>query len=79
MRRSVPSLPRHPRRDPHGRGPRGPLLFPGTPGWQSRRERFDQLVADVVDDFQARWPAVSTIEVGIEDVPPSDPAPWEDQ
>ncbi len=77
-RKSSPiSLPVHPRRDPHGRGLRGPLLNPGLPAWRSRREEFDDLVAALVDDFAQHWPAVSTIEFGIEDVPPSDPAPWE--
>ncbi len=54
------------------------MLFPGTPGWTTRREDFDQLVADLVDEFGGRWPAVSSIEFGVEDVPPSDPAEWED-
>ena len=73
-------MPLHarPRRDPHGRGPRGPRLFPGTPAWRTRRERFDELVADQVEDVIRRWPIVSGIEFGIEDVPPSDPAEWED-
>lgn len=54
------------------------MLFPGTPAWRTRRERFDELVADMVEDFIRRWPVVSTIEFAIEDVPPSDPADWED-
>ena len=67
-----------PRRDRHGRGARGPLFLPGLPGWRTRREDFDSLVAHLIEDFGERWPAVATIEFGIEDVPPSDPAPWED-
>lgn len=31
-----------------------------------------------ISDFAARWPAVQTIEFGFQEVPPSDPAPWED-
>lgn len=54
------------------------MLFPGTPAWRTRREKFDELVADMVEDFIRRWPIVSTIEFAIEDVPPSDPADWED-
>lgn len=77
VRRKSPPVPVHPRRDRHDRGLRGPLLYPGLPAWRSRRERFDDLVADLVDEFTQRWPAVSTIEFGVEDVPPSDPAPWE--
>lgn len=68
---------RHPSRDRHGRGPRGPLFFPGTPAWRTRREAFDELVASLIVELTRRWPAVSTIEFGTEDVPPSDPAPWE--
>ncbi|WP_026460053.1 metallopeptidase family protein [Schaalia suimastitidis] len=44
----------------------------------TRREAFDRLVADVVAELTRRWPAVSTIEFAVEDVPPSAPAPWED-
>lgn len=65
-------------RDRHGRGLRGPLFYPGTPAWRTRRERFDDLVVDLVAEIAERWPAVSGIEFGVEDVPPSDPAPWED-
>ena len=64
-------------RDLHGRGPRGPLFLPGIPAWRTRREHFDRLVAQLVASFATRWPAVETIEFGIEEVPPSAPAPWE--
>ncbi|MBJ2328575.1 metallopeptidase family protein [Schaalia cardiffensis] len=74
----MPSLSRHPRRDPHGRGPRGPLFFPGTPAWKTRRENFDALATSLIVDLAKKWPAVYTIEFATEDVPPSDPAPWED-
>ncbi len=36
------------------------------------------MVAQLVEDLQARWPSVASIEFAVEDVPPSDPAPWED-
>lgn len=68
----------HPSRDPHGRGPRGPLYFPGTPQWRTRREIFDAIVGQIVGALSAKWPEVSSIEFATEDVPPSDPAPWED-
>ncbi|MCM3899413.1 metallopeptidase family protein [Kytococcus sedentarius] len=64
-------------RNRHGRGPRGPLFFPGTPAWRTRREDFDLLVKELVSDLIRRWPQVATIEFAVEDVPPSDPAPWE--
>ena len=67
----------HAPRDLHGRGPRGPLFLPGVPAWRTRRERFDHLVAQLVASFATRWPAVESIEFGIEEVPPSSPAPWE--
>lgn len=74
------TVPLHhrPRRDRHGRGPRGPVFVPGVPAWRTRRERFDEMVADLVQDFIRRWPVVSSIEFAMEDVPPSDPAEWED-
>lgn len=67
-----------PRRDRHGRGARGPAFLPGLPAWRTRREEFDQIVANLVDDLSRRWPSVTSIEFAVEDVPPSDPAPWED-
>ena len=69
---------RSPRRDRHGRGARGPLFFPGTPAWRTRRQHFDLLVAETAPEIIGRWPAVGSIEFAVEDVPPSDPAPWED-
>lgn len=48
------------------------------PARRTRRERFEQYVVEAITDFSARWPAVHTIEFAFEDVPPSDPAPWED-
>lgn len=31
-----------------------------------------------MEELTHRWPAVAQIEFATEDVPPSDPAPWED-
>mgnify|MGYP006915348463 CR=1 FL=1 len=72
---SVPSFPRHQNR--HGRGDRGTLLFPALPAWRTRREQFYELVQEALDHFVFRCPEVATIEFGIEEVPPSDPAEWE--
>ncbi|SEJ20637.1 metallopeptidase family protein [Demequina mangrovi] len=67
------------RRDRHGRGLRRPLLPFGAPGHRTRAERFDELVADAVDRLEPRWGDTwGRIEFGTEDVPPSDPTPWED-
>lgn len=76
--RGVMFSTRHPYRDRHGRGMRSPLFFPRTPAWRTRRERFEEVMARVIEDFTRRWPAVATIEFACEDVPPSDPAAWED-
>ena len=65
------------RRDRHGRGLRGPLLPPNLPAWRTRAERFDELVVDAAQDLARRWPPVDQIQFAVEEVPPSDPAPWE--
>jgi len=66
------------RRDRRGRGVRGPLLPPGMPAHRTRAEQFDDLVLDVVEALQRRWgPQLTGTEFAVEDVPPSEPAPWE--
>lgn len=70
-----PTGPR--RRDRHGRGARGPLLFPSLPAWRTRREQFHEEVQSALVELVQREPSVGTIEFGIEEVPPSDPAEWE--
>lgn len=83
MRRTTP-LPRDrssrgPHRDRRGRGLRGPLLPADLPGARSRSERFDDLVLDAVERLERHWRAeLERVEFGVEDVPPSDPAPWEE-
>ncbi|WP_235931556.1 MULTISPECIES: metallopeptidase family protein [Actinomyces] len=65
------------RRDRHGRGLRGPMLPPYLPAWRTRAERFDELVASTADALARRVPQVRDVQFAVEDVPPSDPAPWE--
>jgi predicted Zn-dependent protease with MMP-like domain len=66
------------RRDRHGRGLRGPLLPRSLPAWRSRSDRFDSWVLDAVERLEERWPdELDGIEFAVEDIPPSDPAPWE--
>lgn len=72
---SLPPTIRH--RNRHGRGIRGPLLFPALPAWKTRREQFYELVQEALEHFTFRCPEVSTIEFGIEEVAPSNPAEWE--
>ena len=71
--------PRRRRRDRHGRGLRGPLLPATVPGARTRAERFDDLVLDAVELLERRWAQeLAGVEFAVEDVPPSDPAPWEE-
>ncbi|WP_246572472.1 metallopeptidase family protein [Kineosporia corallincola] len=54
-------------------------MLPRTvPAWRSRADRFDDLVLDAVDRLSGRWSReLDDVEFAVEDVPPSDPAPWE--
>lgn len=57
---------------------RGPLLPPTVPAWRGRNERFDDLLLAVVEELEARWPQqLDKVEFAVEEVPPSDPTPWE--
>ncbi|MEW9265475.1 metallopeptidase family protein [Kineococcus endophyticus] len=78
LRRRAQTRPRR-RRDRHGRGLRGPLLPASLPAARTRAERFDDLVLDAVELLERRWAEqLAGVEFAVEDVPPSDPAPWED-
>ncbi|GAA1629368.1 metallopeptidase family protein [Georgenia ruanii] len=78
---TLPAMPaRRPthRRDRHGRGLRGPLIPPSLPGWRTRGDRFDDLVLRCVRRLERRWAKqLDGVEFAVEEVPPSDPAPWE--
>ena len=66
------------RRDRRGRGLRGHLLPRDVPAWRSRAERFDDLVLDAVEHLEQTWASqLEPVEFAVEDVPPSDPSPWE--
>jgi predicted Zn-dependent protease with MMP-like domain len=72
------SAPLRPRRDRHGRGVRGPMAWPPVPGMATRAEQFDELVLDAAARLEQQAGKVfSEVEFAVEDVPPSDPAPWE--
>ncbi len=44
----------------------------------SRSARFDELVLDAIEHLEGRLGrSLDAIELAVEDVPPSDPAPWE--
>ncbi len=69
----------HPRRrDRHGRGLRGQLIPSTAPAARTRSERFDDLVLDCIEHFDPRWrEQLERLKFAVEDVPPSDPSPWE--
>jgi len=72
------SVPSRPGRDRHGRGPRGPLAWPPVPAMTTRAAQFDELVLDAATRMEHHaGPALGGLEFAVEDVPPSDPAPWE--
>ncbi|MGB3687414.1 MAG: metallopeptidase family protein [Ornithinimicrobium sp.] len=65
-------------RDRRGHGLRGPLAWPPVPSMISRRTSFDEAVLDAVAAFERRFDTtLLELEVATEDVPPTDPAPWE--
>lgn len=66
--------------DRHGRGMRGPLAWPRVPAMRTRGQKFDEVVLDTFERICDR-PKLRkvAVELAVEDVPPSDPAPWEDQ
>lgn len=78
---SFSDMPRPGRRhhDRHGRGVRGDLIPPHLPGYRSRRDLFDEAVLDAAEPLLDRFPKrLEHLEVAVEDVPGTDPAPWED-
>ncbi|WP_083784529.1 metallopeptidase family protein [Janibacter sp. HTCC2649] len=80
----APTDPRNsaqaPRRDRRGRGPRGPLAWPPVPAMRTRRETFDDVVIEVAERARAYLGTrYADVEFAVEEVPPTDPAPWEEQ
>ena len=48
------------------------------PAYRTRAERFDDLVLDAVERIERHWSKqIGGTEFAVEDVPPSNPAPWE--
>lgn len=75
---AIPPRRRARRRDRRGRGLRGPLLPPTLPGWRTRSEEFDDALLAAVEQLERSWAKeLSKVEFGVEEVPPSDPSPWE--
>lgn len=68
------------RRDRHGRGVRGPLAWPPVPAMVTRGAEFDDLVqACAARALRYLGPRHEEVEFAVEDVPESDPTPWEEQ
>ncbi|GAA3619771.1 metallopeptidase family protein [Marihabitans asiaticum] len=66
-------------RDRHGRGRRGPVAWPALPLMLTRSEQFDGHVVDALRRYRPTLGRLwDHVEVAVEEVPPGDPAPWED-
>lgn len=67
-------------RDPHGRGMRQPLFGARIPRYRTKEGRFDGAVVAQLKRLHAAWPQlVESVQCAVEDVPPSDPLPWEEK
>jgi predicted Zn-dependent protease with MMP-like domain len=54
------------------------MAWPPVPAMVTRAEQFDELVLDAASRMQHHaGTALGELEFAVEDVPPSDPAPWE--
>lgn len=57
---------------------RGPLAWPRVPVMVPRAQVFDEMVLDALASVERRLGrSLDGMEVAVEDVPPSDPSPWE--
>lgn len=75
---TIPNRSRGRRRDRHGRGLRGPVLPPGSPGALSRAQKFDEILAWELGEFSRHiGKKFERYDFAVLDVPASDPAPWE--
>ena len=67
-------------RDSHGRGIRRPTFGTRLPRYRTRCGVFDDLTAAQIRRLSVGWPQlVKPVQFAVEDVPPSDPTPWEDR
>lgn len=67
-------------RDRRDRGRRGPLAWPRVPAMRTRRDAFDDVVLDCADRVRPHLgQRYDHVEFAVEDVPSTDPAPWEEQ
>jgi predicted Zn-dependent protease with MMP-like domain len=67
-------------RDRHGRGQRRPLFGAWLPRYRTQSGMFDRIAEAEVQRLAHAWPDLfQSIRCTVEDVPPTDPLPWEDQ
>ena len=56
------------------------MAWPPVPAMETRRENFDVLVLEAADRVRPHLGTrYATTEFAVEEVPPQDPAPWEEQ
>lgn len=61
-----------------GRGMRTPMFGTRLPRYRTRSGAFDDMVAAQIRRLNGAWPQlVKPVQFAVEDVPPSQPAPWE--
>ncbi|NEG69313.1 metallopeptidase family protein [Bifidobacterium choloepi] len=67
-------------RNRHGRGVRTPMFGTRLPRYRTRSGYFDDAVASQLKRLNGAWPElIGPVQFAVEDVPPSNPAPWERQ
>lgn len=67
-------------RNRHGRGVRTPMFGTRLPRYRTRAGFFDDMVVAQIRRLADAWPElVKPLQFAVEDVPPSMPAPWEDE
>lgn len=65
-------------RNRHGRGSRTPMFGTRLPRYRTRSGMFDDMVAAQIRRLNGAWPQlIRPVQFAVEDVPPSEPAPWE--
>ncbi|HJE21223.1 metallopeptidase family protein [Bifidobacterium pullorum] len=65
-------------RNRHGRGIRTPMFGVRMPRYRTRSGMFDDMVAAQIRRLNGAWPElIGPLQFAVEDVPPSEPAPWE--
>ena len=65
-------------RNRHGRGTRTPMFGTRLPRYRTRTGMFDDMVAAQVRRLGQAWPElIRPLQFAVEDVPPSDPTPWQ--